>query len=81
MTHQTTSDGITRHKILIAPDGLYRLAEVLNEIPVSKPTWYLGINQGRFPRPLKIGRTSVWLGSDLLAVIAHAKACRSATEL
>jgi len=55
--------------INITEDSLLRLPEVLALIPVSKSTWWAGCKSGRFPRPVKIGpRTSVWKGSDILAL-------------
>ncbi|HJA78202.1 MAG TPA: AlpA family phage regulatory protein [Candidatus Desulfovibrio intestinavium] len=36
--------------------GFVRLAEVLRLIPVSKTAWFKGVSEGRFPRPVKLGR-------------------------
>ncbi len=53
------------------PDGLSRLPEVLKIIPVSRAAWYRGIQQGIYPKPVKLsgGRTSAWRNSDLLDLI------------
>lgn len=44
--------------------GLVRLSQILaptGPIPVSKSTWWQGVRDGRFPKPLKLGpRTTVW---------------------
>lgn len=43
-----------------------RLPQVLVEIPVSKSTWWSGIRDGRFPKPVKLSkRTTAWLRSDI----------------
>ncbi|WP_423679958.1 MULTISPECIES: helix-turn-helix transcriptional regulator [unclassified Undibacterium] len=43
-----------------------RLRRVLEIMPVSRSTWYAGINSGRFPKPFKIGpRAVAWLQSDI----------------
>jgi prophage regulatory protein len=46
-----------------------RLPEVLQRIPVSKSTWWAGIRQGRFPKPVKLSaRTSAWRETDIDAI-------------
>ena len=46
-----------------------RLPKVLQRIPVSKSTWWAGIKEGRFPKPIKLSkRTSAWLESDIDAL-------------
>jgi len=38
--------------------GLLRLRQVLapeGPIPVSKSTWWAGVKDGRFPKPVKLG--------------------------
>jgi prophage regulatory protein len=45
-----------------------RLPEVLKIIPVSKSTFWAGVREGRFPKPVKLSvRTSAWLLSDIYA--------------
>ncbi len=34
-------------------------------IPVSKTTWYEGVRAGRFPRPVKNGRLTLWRVEDI----------------
>lgn len=42
-------------------EGFVRLDQVLEVIPVSKSTWFRGIQSGRFPKPVKLGeRASAW---------------------
>jgi prophage regulatory protein len=39
-------------------------------IPVSKSTWWAGVKDGRFPRPIKLGRgITVWRVEDIRALI------------
>ena len=37
-----------------------RIADVLERVPVSRPTIYRLIERREFPRPVKIGSTSLW---------------------
>jgi len=51
-------------------DRLLRLPEVLKKIPVSKSSWYAGIKDGRYPRPIELGpRTRAWRESEINALI------------
>lgn len=48
-------------------------------IPVSRTSWWQGIREGRFPRPVKLGpRTTAWRLSDILALIESLGAERPA---
>lgn len=49
--------------------ALWRLPEVLRNVPVSRATLYAWIEQGRFPKPIKIGpRAVAWRSADVLAL-------------
>ncbi len=51
-------------------NSLMRLPEVLSLIPISKSTWYLGTQSGKFPKPTKLGpRMCVWHAEDIYALI------------
>lgn len=60
--------------------GFLRLSHILGNpkakppipalIPVSKSTWWDGIRQNRFPKPVKIGRATCWRVEDIRALIA-----------
>lgn len=53
--------GFVRLVSIIAPRG---------PIPVSKSTWWVGIKDGRFPKPVKLGaRITVWRVEDIRALI------------
>ena len=52
--------------------GFIRLPTVLALIPVSKSTWWEGIKNGRFPKPIKLGpRTTAWRVEDIRHLIEH----------
>lgn len=40
-------------------------------IPVSRGTWYAGVNSGRFPRPIRHGRITMWRVEDIRALLAQ----------
>ena len=45
---------------------LLRLNDVLKIIPVSRASFYEGIEKGHYPKPLKIGKKlSVWKLADI----------------
>ncbi len=49
--------GFLRLRAILAPAG---------PIPISKSTWWQGIKDGRFPKPLKLGkRVTVWRVEDI----------------
>ncbi|WP_411845692.1 helix-turn-helix transcriptional regulator [Roseibacillus persicicus] len=51
-------------------EGFVRLEQVLEVIPVSKSTWFRGIQAGRFPKPIKLGaRASAWRVEDIRGLI------------
>ena len=53
--------GFVRLSSIIAPKG---------PIPVSKSTWWAGIKDGRFPKPVKLGpRITAWRVEDIRAMI------------
>ena len=59
------------------PDtGFLRLAAIISPhgpIPVSKSTWWAGIKDGRFPKPVKLGpRITVWRVEDIRELIEKA---------
>ena len=43
-------------------------------IPVGKSTWWLGVKEGRFPKPVKLGpRTTVWRVEYIKKLIEQAE--------
>jgi prophage regulatory protein len=60
---------------------LIALPEILEKMRTSRSTLYLLVAKGRFPRPLKIGRSSRWVAADVAEFIANAvNAQRGATK-
>lgn len=56
------------------PDtGFVRLTSILaprGPIPVSKSTWWAGVKDGRYPKPVKLGpRITAWRVQDIRALI------------
>ncbi|MEQ1942335.1 AlpA family phage regulatory protein [Mesorhizobium sp. VNQ89] len=55
--------------------GFLRLSSILaprGPIPVSKSTWWAGIKDGRFPKPVKLGtRITVWRVVDIRSLIEN----------
>ena len=41
-------------------------------IPVKKSCWWDGVRTGRFPKPVKLGRCTMWRVEDIKALIASA---------
>jgi len=57
---------------ILPETGFVRLATVLALIPVGKSSWWEGIKNGRFPKPIKLGpRTTAWRVEDIRTLIEH----------
>ena len=53
------------------PGRHLKLPEVLSIIPVSRSTWYEGMNCGMYPKPVRVSKRGVaWSESDILALVA-----------
>jgi len=51
-------------------ERLLRINQVLELIPVGRSSWWLGVRQGRYPKPVKLGpRTTTWKASDIEKLI------------
>ncbi len=57
-------------------EGFLRLNQIIGNkdapaiIPVSRSTWLAGVREGRFPKPVKLGkRTTAWRVTDIRALI------------
>lgn len=57
------------NQIKLPESGFLRLRDILGPngpIPVSKSTWWQGVKDGRFPKPVKLGaRITVWRVEDI----------------
>lgn len=50
--------------------GFLRLPQVLKLFPVCKSTWWAGVRDGMYPKPVKLGkRCTAWRVSDVRAMI------------
>jgi prophage regulatory protein len=60
----------------LPPTGFVRLPGILapnGPIPVSRSTWWAGIKDGRYPKPVKLGpRITAWRVEDIRVLIAGA---------
>jgi prophage regulatory protein len=54
--------------------GFVRLPSIIGPkgpIPVSKSTWWAGVKDGRFPKPVKLGpRIAAWRVGEIRELIA-----------
>lgn len=56
-----TNSSLLRLSAIIAPHG---------PIPCSSSTWWAGVKDGRFPKPIKLGpRITVWRSEDIQRLI------------
>lgn len=61
--------------------GFMRLPQVLQLIPVSRTAWFLGVKEGRFPKPVNLGpRTAAYRTEDILDLIERLGAQAQETE-
>jgi len=50
--------------------GFLRLPSVLKLIPISRSSWYSGIQTGRYPRGVKLSaNTTAWRAEDIRELI------------
>ena len=50
--------------------GFLRLTQVLSVIPLGKTSWWEGVREGRFPKPVKLtARCTAWRVEDIRALI------------
>jgi len=58
--------------------GFLRLPQVLELFPISKSAWWRGVKDGKYPRPVKLGkRCTAWRAAeiaDLLERVANQNA-------
>lgn len=63
----------------IAPQGLYRWAQIEHMLPISRETWRLRIKAGLAPKPtLEEDNLTAWRGSDLIAWLDNPRGYRAA---
>lgn len=58
-------------------DALIRITDVLRIFPISKSGWFRGIQDGKYPKPIKLGeRVSAWRVGDILKLVRSISAER-----
>lgn len=61
---------MTNQKFSLPETGFLRLPAILQIFPIGKSTWWAGVKDGRFPKPVKLGeRTTAWRVEDIKALI------------
>lgn len=50
-------------------DKLIRIEQALELVPVSRSNWWAGCKSGRYPQPIRLGRVTCWLESEVLALM------------
>lgn len=54
----------------IPETGFLRLSQVLQIIPVSKSSWYAGVSEGRYPKPVPLGpRAKAYRAKDIRELV------------
>lgn len=48
---------------------LMRIPQILKMMPISKSKFWLMVQRGEFPKPIKIGRSSFWTIEQVQAFI------------
>lgn len=60
--------------------GFVRLPQILAIFPVSRSSWWAGVQKGKYPAPVKLSeRTTAWRVEDIRQLIAE-KAAGSSTH-
>ena len=60
---------------ILPETGFVRLPQVLKVFPVSKSTWWAGVKDGRYPKPVKLGlKMTAWSVEDIRELIASKQA-------
>lgn len=59
-------------------ERLLRISQVMEYVPVSERTIWRMVSKGRFPKPRRIGRNSVWPESEIKASVEQIKEQKAA---
>ncbi|XIA67997.1 helix-turn-helix transcriptional regulator [Bradyrhizobium sp. TZ2] len=66
LKNQLPAEGFLRLREIIAPVG---------PLPIGKSSWWAGVRDGRFPKPVKLGpRITAWHVEDIRDLIQRLKA-------
>lgn len=59
------------NKDILPEVGFLRLPDVLKYFPVSKSTWWAGVKEGKYPKPVKLGpKMTAWRVEDIRTLIS-----------
>ena len=59
----------SKKSISFPKEGLVRVNQIVRFLPISKCTWWNGVREGRFPKPIKLGpNTTAWRAEDVRAL-------------
>jgi len=71
-----------QHHSILPGTGFLRLTQIIGKpatnnapataalIPISRSSWWAGVRDGRYPKPVKLGeRTTAWRVEDIRALI------------
>ena len=50
---------------------------IIGVFPIGQAYWYIGMKSGIYPKPIKIGRRSLWRVSDIRDLLAKLSAGES----
>jgi len=53
----------------VDPDALVRLPQVLSVLPIGRTSFLDGVRAGKFPKPIKYGKSSLWKAADIRRVL------------
>ncbi|MEC8195213.1 MAG: DNA-binding protein [Pseudomonadota bacterium] len=69
---------MSNHSISHLPDvdPLLKAGEAAKMLSISVPSFWRRVADGSVPKPIKLGSSSRWVRSEILAVIEKAKARR-----
>ena len=58
------------NNISLPQTGFVRLPVILKIFPIGKSTWWQGVKDGKYPKPVKLGqRTTAWKVEDIKNLI------------
>ena len=59
--------------------GFYRIKDIIGDrranppieglLPISRAGWYAGVAAGIYPKPIKLGRASLWKRSEVIETL------------
>ncbi len=52
----------------VDPDALVRLPQILGFLSISRSNFLNGVKAGKFPAPIRLGRSVLWRAGDIRAL-------------